>query len=61
MGLPDKVDCSICEENTENYYVIKTNKGDIYRCAECFEIMYMRQQRDEYSNYSDKQSHSKKN
>ena len=30
MARPDKIDCIDCGKNTNNYYVIKTNKGDVY-------------------------------
>ena len=50
--MPNSKDvlCHNCEELTDDYYVIKTNKGDLYRCAECFEIIYSREQRDTYAN-----------
>mgnify|MGYP001188504844 FL=1 len=52
--------CLDCNNPTGNYYVIKTNKGDLYRCSKCYEIYYMRNQRDEYSNYNDNLQQAKK-
>ena len=45
---------------TNNYYVVKTNKGDIYRCEKCYENWYMRNQRDEYANFTDGLQQAKK-
>ena len=53
MVRPKRVECIDCNTMTNNYYVVKTNKGDIYRCEKCYENWYMRNQRDEYCNYND--------
>jgi ribosome-binding protein aMBF1 (putative translation factor) len=47
----EKNECHVCGEETSDWYVVKTNKGNLYRCAECYELMYMRQQRYDYANY----------
>jgi len=52
--------CLDCNKPTGNYYVIKTNKGDLHRCSKCYEVYYMRNQRDEYSNYNDNLQQAKK-
>ena len=50
MTRPKKTECHHCGKDTSDYYVIKTNKGNMYRCAKCFEVLFCRQQRDDYSN-----------
>ena len=30
--------CVDCEQKTKNYYPVSTNKGKIYKCAECYEL-----------------------
>jgi len=45
--------CITCEEETRDYYTIKTNKGDLYRCGKCYELVFLREQRDEYASYTD--------
>jgi|TARA_B100001564_G_C20488455_1_gene600453 NAD-dependent SIR2 family protein deacetylase len=60
MTRPEKVECIDCNKSTSNYYVIKTNKGDVYRCEKCYESNFMRRQRNEYSNYSDSLQKAKK-
>ncbi len=49
MALPEEIDCINCKVTTSNYYIIKTNKGDLFRCKACYEANFMRNQRDEYS------------
>lgn len=51
MTRQEKINCHVCEKSTSDFYVIKTNKGNLYRCASCFETLFSRQQRDEYSNH----------
>ena len=29
MALPKEIDCINCKVSTSNYYIIKTNKGDL--------------------------------
>tara|TARA_B110000196_G_C20770002_1_gene486144 strand:+ start:114 stop:350 length:237 start_codon:yes stop_codon:yes gene_type:complete len=60
MALPKEIDCINCEATTSNYYIIKTNKGDLFRCKACYEANFMRNQRDEYSNYNDTLQQAKK-
>ena len=26
-----------------NYYIIKTNKGDVYRCEKCYEVEFYKE------------------
>jgi hypothetical protein len=60
MALPKEIDCINCKVTTSDYYVIKTNKGDLFRCKDCYEANFMRNQRDEYSNYNDTLQRAKK-
>jgi hypothetical protein len=60
MALPKEIDCINCKVSTSNYYIIKTNKGDLFRCKPCYEANFMRNQRDEYSNYNDTLQQAKK-
>lgn len=60
MALPKEIDCINCKVSTSDYYIIKTNKGDLFRCKSCYEANFMRNQRDEYSNYNDTLQQAKK-
>lgn len=60
MALPKEIDCINCKVSTSDYYIIKTNKGDLFRCKSCYEENFMRNQRDEYSNYNDTLQQAKK-
>jgi len=44
--------CTDCEQETDDYYAIPTNKGNIFKCAPCYELWYSRKNRAivEYSN-----------
>lgn len=52
MTKDEKV-CDTCGEETTDWYPIKSNKGTSFRCSECYELLFMRNQRDEYANFSD--------
>ena len=52
MAKDNKV-CDACGKETNDWYPIRTNKGRSFRCAECYELLFMRNQRDEYANFSD--------
>ena len=49
----DSKTCDTCGQETVAWYPIKSNKGTSFRCAECYELLFMRNQRDEYANFSD--------
>ena len=40
--------CIDCEEKTSNYYKIATNRGNIIKCAGCYELWVMRSTRASY-------------
>jgi hypothetical protein len=52
MAKDNKV-CDICSKESNDWYPIRSNKGTSFRCAECYELFFMRNQRDEYANFSD--------
>ena len=60
MIKPNEIECIDCTDTTSNYYVIKTNKGDVYRCEKCYEVSFMRKHRDEYANFTDGLQQAKK-
>ena len=60
MARPEKIDCVDCGKRTDNYYVIKTNKGDVYRSEKCYELSFIRKHRDEYENFTDGLQQAKK-
>jgi|3_EtaG_2_1085321.scaffolds.fasta_scaffold309486_1 hypothetical protein len=41
--------CYNCQENTDDYYPIQTNKGKEFLCAPCYEILHLRAVRNEYA------------
>jgi hypothetical protein len=49
--------CADCEKPTKNYYATSTNKGKIYKCAECYELNICRELRENYvqNNNSEKE------
>lgn len=46
--MTEAVECYACGKETNNYYKSKTNTKTIYRCVNCHELGYMRDQREEY-------------
>jgi hypothetical protein len=40
--------CIDCEEKTSNFYTIPTNRGNIIKCAGCYELWVMRSTRASY-------------
>ena len=36
----EKNECHVCGEETSDWYVVKTNKGNLYRCAFLFAIVW---------------------
>tara|TARA_R110000851_G_scaffold66379_1_gene150167 strand:- start:1664 stop:1876 length:213 start_codon:yes stop_codon:yes gene_type:complete len=42
-------ECIDCEEITSDYYTIQTNKGNIYKCAACYEDWTRRMVRSQYA------------
>ena len=41
--------CIDCDEVTRDYYPMSTNRGKIYRCANCYELWLTRSTRREIS------------
>ena len=39
--------CTDCDKKTENYYMIPTNKGNIYKCRNCYEVWITRTTREQ--------------
>ncbi len=37
-----KLQCILCDCYTDDFYKIPTNKGDIVKCAECYELWILR-------------------
>jgi hypothetical protein len=37
--------CTDCDKKTNDFYKIPTNKGDIVKCAPCYELWYSRKNR----------------
>ena len=50
-----KKTCIDCEKKTDDYYPISTNRGKIFRCAECHESWIRRSTRMEYSKTTNNQ------
>jgi hypothetical protein len=44
----EKKNCIDCEVETDDYYPISTNRGKIFRCAECHESWIRRSTRMEH-------------
>ena len=42
-------ECIDCGEMTSDYYIIQTNKGNIYKCADCYEDWMRRMVRSQYA------------
>jgi hypothetical protein len=40
-----RVQCIDCDSPTEDYYVVQTNRGDICKCANCYELWILREAR----------------
>lgn len=40
--------CIDCEETTGNYYAVPTNRGNIIKCANCYELWITRSVRASY-------------
>ena len=40
-----KVQCIDCDQTTSDYYVVQTNRGDICKCANCYELWILRSSR----------------
>ncbi len=34
--------CSDCENQTQNFYKIPTNRGDLIKCRNCYELWVLR-------------------
>lgn len=45
----NKKACISCESETINYYPLKTNQGTVFKCRECYELGFGRDQREEYN------------
>ena len=41
--------CTNCSDKTYNYYTIKTNRGDLHQCRDCYERLFMRSHRNDYA------------
>lgn len=41
-----KQNCIDCDKKTDNYYSIPTNKGNIYKCRDCYELWITRTTRE---------------
>ena len=37
--------CIDCNEETNNYYRVQTNRGDIIKCRDCYELWLIRENR----------------
>jgi len=37
--------CIDCNEETNNYYKVQTNRGDIIKCRNCYELWMLRENR----------------
>lgn len=44
----EKLKCIDCEELSDDYYQIATNRGHIIKCAECYELWLWRSARVSY-------------
>lgn len=42
-------ECIDCEETTSDFYIVQTNKGNIYKCSNCYEDWMRRMTRSQYS------------
>lgn len=38
--------CIDCDKKTDNYYSVSTNKGNIYKCRDCYELWITRTTRE---------------
>lgn len=43
--IKKKFECVDCKKKTNDYYKIPTNKGGIYKCANCYELWIVRSAR----------------
>ena len=44
-----KKTCKDCDEETSNFYEMKTNSGSVFKCKQCYEAGFLRDQRTEYN------------
>ena len=45
MDNIQKIECIDCKRITDDYYSVSTNKGNIYKCTECYELSVSRDTR----------------
>jgi len=38
-------ECIDCNQNTSNFYKVQTNRGDIIKCRNCYELWLLRENR----------------
>ena len=44
----ERIKCASCSTKTDDFYIMKTNTGNIYKCSSCYETELRRKIREEY-------------